>query len=615
MKTRQWITTGGLLVLVALAFIGLVLTGGSSAPVDLRKKPEARSNQQNTLVDQRPLETARKLAALASTVDEQRIAQETLRLSDHEVDLAFADALREAQEHPVQLTPETRELSKHVNQTEATVKADKDRIHLLTKSLAAANEADKEHIQQLLELAQAQLTLDQDELDDAKQDLTRAGGDPESNIRRLIDQHEATQHASDSHAAPAAPNIDYTAGNLSAQVRAWTTLRGKSGLLGQARQEALRDVPLLTARHQAFEQHVAQEASERQAISQQVAGVMASGPASATNKVSTASTLSSFHHFSADQKALSDLDKRIQDEQELADAYGSWLALVESHQRMALHRIIQSSLWILLVVLTVYLAARMIDRYFTELSPGKSRLHTMRVVVRFAVQAVGVVLILFVVFGAPSQTPTILGLAGAGLTVALKDFIVAFFGWFVLMGKNGIRVGDWVEINGVGGEVVEIGLLRTVLLETGNWTDSGHPTGRRVAFVNSYAVEGHYFNFSTSGQWLWDEIRLLIPAGQNPYPIIDSIQKLVTAETEGNVRTAEQEWQHATSRYRVKSFSAIPSLDVRPTPSGVEIVVRYIARAHERYDMRARLYSKLVDLLHGKRTPESAASLPAGFTQ
>ena len=59
--------------------------------------------------------------------------------------------------------------------------------------------------------------------------------------------------------------------------------------------------------------------------------------------------------------------------------------------------------------------------------------------------------------------------------------------------KNGIRAGDWVEINGVGGEVVEIGLFRTALLETGNWTDKGHPTGRRVTFINNFAITGQYF--------------------------------------------------------------------------------------------------------------------------
>ena len=74
-------------------------------------------------------------------------------------------------------------------------------------------------------------------------------------------------------------------------------------------------------------------------------------------------------------------------------------------------------------------------------------------------------------------------------------------------GTNGVRVRDWVEIDGVGGEVVKIGLFRTWLLETGNWTAHGHPTGGKVSFLNGYAIRGKYFNFSTVGQWMWDEIK------------------------------------------------------------------------------------------------------------
>jgi small-conductance mechanosensitive channel len=225
---------------------------------------------------------------------------------------------------------------------------------------------------------------------------------------------------------------------------------------------------------------------------------------------------------------------------------------------------------------------------------------------RFAVQAIGILVGIFVLFGIPSQMSTILGLAGAGLTVALKDFIVGFFGWFVLMGKNGIRVGDWVEINGVVGEVVEINWLRTVLLETGNWTDSGHPTGRKVAFVNSFAIEGHFFNFSTSGQWLWDELELSIPPDKDPYIVIDEIQKLIEKETAANAQKAEQEWQHSTSRYRVQSVSAKPAINLRPTGSGVEVHLRYITNANERYAMRAHLYQALVQLLHGKQARETS---------
>ena len=233
---------------------------------------------------------------------------------------------------------------------------------------------------------------------------------------------------------------------------------------------------------------------------------------------------------------------------------------------------------------------------------------------RFAAQVLGLALILLVVFGPPSQLATVVALAGAGLTVALKDFIVGFFGWFALMGRNGIRPGDWVEIEGVGGEVLEVGLLHTVILETGSWSDAGHPTGRKVTFVNSFAIEGHYFNFSTSGQWLWDEIQVPVPPDADPYPIAEAIQKVVAGETQADARVAEQEWQRVVPSDADRSFSAAPAISVRPTSLGVNVLVRYITRAHERHDVRTRLYHHIVEILRKKQDSppaEAPRSIPA----
>jgi small-conductance mechanosensitive channel len=244
-------------------------------------------------------------------------------------------------------------------------------------------------------------------------------------------------------------------------------------------------------------------------------------------------------------------------ERELGDLYANWITVVETRERAATHNLIFCGLWILIVTFLAYLANRLIERLLTARAAENKRIDTLRTLANFAVQVVALIVVLLVMLGVPTQVAIILGFAGAGLTVALKDFIVPFFGWFVLMGTNGIRVGDWVEINGVAGEVVEIGLLRTGL--TGNWTDSGHPTGRKVAFPNSFAIEGPFFNLSTSGQWMWYELQLTIPSNQDPYTIIDGLQKLVTEDTEGNAHKAMQEWQSATTRYRVKSFTAEPA--------------------------------------------------------
>ena len=313
--------------------------------------------------------------------------------------------------------------------------------------------------------------------------------------------------------------------------------------------------------------------------------------------------------YSDDQRRLADMGRRIQDQKALAEVYGTWKSHVDGYGLTSLHHALTRLLWILGLALAAFLMGVLVDHLFHRAADGKKSAGTLRVVVKLVLQVLCGLAILFIGFGLPAQTTTVLGLAGAGLTVAMKDFIVAFFGWFILMGRNGIRVGDWVEIRGVGGEVVEIGLLRTVVMETGSWADAGHPTGRRVAFVNNFAIEGHFFNFSTSGQWMWDELTVLIPTGQDPYPIIDGIQKLVERETEANAQLAENEWQGATARYHVKSFSAAPGLNIVPTNNGIEIRVRYITRAFERHETRLRLNQAVVELMHG---PRGDAGSPGG---
>jgi small-conductance mechanosensitive channel len=596
MKTRQWAVVLGLLALIALAIAGLVLTRESGSPLKRTRSRRA------PLVDERLVQTARSMAALASTREEQRFARQALRLADHAVDLAFADAMREATLHPAVPTPETKELYARASRAEAQVKSDQDIIDELKKE-ASSRRGSNTDLQQQLDLVQAQLELDKDELEDAKGNLLRSGADPLSRIQRQFARYQAAQQQSDSAQAQVSAvgaEGGPPASHFIAHLTAWRTERGKALQLQQARDEAIEKRDLLQQSHDSAEQ----------AASAQPAGGQPQEAAPAAD--SSQAVIASLRRLSERQKNLADLNKRIQDHQELADVYGSWLGVVESRQRAATHGIIQSALFILLIVLGVYLCGRLIDRFFTHVTPDRTRLRTLRVVMRFVVQAVGVLLILLVLFGVPSQMPTILGLAGAGLTVALKDFIVAFFGWFALMGRNGVRVGDWVEIKGVVGEVVEIGLLRTVLLETGNWNDAGHPTGRKVAFVNSYAIEGHFFNFSTSGQWLWDELQILVPSTQNPYPIIDAIQKLVTTSTEANARMAEEEWKRATHRERMHTVSAAPAINLRPTTSGVEVHVRYITRAHERYATRTKLYQDIVGLLHerqGEPAPAGKAEL------
>jgi small-conductance mechanosensitive channel len=594
MTTRQWLVSGILLSLVVLAVVGLILTGDtdSQARQSARRAP---------LVSERPLQTARSLAPSASTREERRYAQQALKLADHEVDLAFADALQQAAGQPAQLSAEAKQAQAAITRLEALLKADQNSVAQLTSQAASSNPALHDEGEQKLPLAQAQLELDKDELDDARQHLRRSGSDRLSRIRRQFDRHQAGHD--DPVPAPASDaNGAVPEAHLIASVRTWYDLQGRISQISAAGDEARA---LSTQLEQEHDSGAAQLAHAQGPALTEPSAQTVTGDAVVPNNASPQLPVESLRQLANTQKHLLSLSQRSQDAQELADAYNNWTTSLGARQKQALHNVLRCALWILLIFLALYLALRGIDHFTFSGTIERMRLHTLRTILHVATKGLAVVVVLLIVFGTPSQMTTILGLAGAGLTIVMKDFIVAFFGWFVLMGRNGIRVGDWVEINGVLGEVVEINLLRTVLLESGNRTDTGHPTGRKVAFMNGYAIEGHFFNFSTTGQWLWDDLQITIPDGENPYPLIDTIQRLVTQETAINSKLAEQEWKSASGRYRsVQAVSASPAVFIRPAGSDIEVHVRYVTKASERYATRSRLYAALVELLHHKELPE-----------
>jgi small-conductance mechanosensitive channel len=638
MKTKEKWILACLLVLV-IASLGAEIATRQWADYRTRMREMKGAAEESGLVYTRPFETAQQLAPLAVTHTEQADAQEAMRLGDHAVDMVFAAALKDATENPAPLTKETRALQERIQSLEQTTAAEDEHITELKERLAKAHPTQKDALQDQLDLEEAQLALDQDDLDDAHQDFIRAGGDKRATIQKLLDKYDAGQaqtqaQAGGSHPGatiPTAPTVTSAAanssveltksGSISAQVDAWLSLRSKEKLLTQARDAALADAAGLSSSHDALEKILDDEKAQKKVLSKKslishpASGAKGKEKAAAESSANVASTpppaqesaLSVLEHLTEDQKDLSEVDKQIVNEQQLAAAYTNWLDLVEAREKYFLHGILRATFWIFLIALLVFAANLRIQKFFAELARDRRDLHAMGTIVLLLIQALGLVLILLVIFGVPGNFATVVAFAGAGLTVALKDFILGFMGWFILMGKDGIRPGDWVEINGIGGEVVSVGPFHTVLLETGKWSDAAHPTGRKVSLMNSFAIEGQYFNFSTSGQWLWDEIQIEVLPGDDPYQVAEAIKKIAAGETSANSQQAESEWDRVVPAFENRKFSAEPSMSVRPSGNGATVLVRYITRANERSNVRARIYKAVVDLLHSKNLPEAIA--------
>ena len=555
-----------------------------------RGSGRAVSGAKKTIVDLTPWQTASTLAALAVTAEETEYAREAEHLADHEVDQAFAAALRQAtiQAQHRNLTGNALALSRRVDELQQLVNQDLAVVRQLTPpdegkgSGASSDDTD-------FDIAKAQLQLDSDELDDAQDDLARASGDQRSQIQSELTTHEAAmkKYDSESHLDGQIAVLSVGRyGTLVGRMGAWNRQRTRQSLLEQAVVQSQDDARDLTEQRNLLEAHVNTIL-----------------PA-ASNLDDRAAKLAAIKDRSAERQLLTIYSDRIQTHQQLATVYTKWAAQVQRQHRIVGHLILQSCAWILVILICMVLGDALVRRIMALPALERRQAQTLRMVLAVAVQVVGALLILLVLFGPPHETPTILGLTTAALTIALQDFVLAFFGWFVLMGKRGIRIGDWVEINGVSGEAIEVGLMRTTLLETGNLAERGTPTGRRISFMNSFAIRGQYFNFSTSGQWMWDEISLAVPASQDMHSTVERISAAVQEETKEYSSLAEQEWKRGAHGHSLATFRTDPAVNLRPSGSGVDVEVRYVTRASQRFEMRNRLYRRMLTVLR-EPSPET----------
>lgn len=564
--------------LLGLSAYGVWFTGRERARVVSLASPTT-AGATIILTDDGTLTTALTLVKLPTTIEELPLAQDALRLADREMDLAFADAVRQLAAHPQQVTPETQGIAERLALAQRQHATDSMRVVELAGADASAAGSGQ------LDLAKARLEVSQDEMDDAGNDLIHAGGDPQGRVQALVQEHADASRNADSLHIKAVPPLDPD--GLIQTGRGISALRLKDLRLQEAIASSKAIAASMDSTHQRLDVQVA-DTTRKDSMS-----------------------LEAVRRRALEYETGAGAGRRRANQLRLAKVYADWIQVVKEQERALEHDALRDLVLILCIIMLWIYSDTLVARVLVVERLERRSAQRLRVVARVSLQAVGILLILIITFGTPNNLGTILGLAGAGLTVALKDFIVSFMGWLVLMGRHGVRIADLVEINGVTGEVEELGLFNTVLQETGNWTDAGHLTGRRVTFTNSYAIEGHYFNFSTSGQWLWDEVRIAVPAGKDPYRIVESLQKRVQEMTAENAKRAEREWTGASRSPGPGTIAAAPAITIKPIMGGVEVTLRFITHAAERYDVRAKLYQAAVEVL-GEATPlDDAKALPA----
>jgi small-conductance mechanosensitive channel len=235
---------------------------------------------------------------------------------------------------------------------------------------------------------------------------------------------------------------------------------------------------------------------------------------------------------------------------------------------------------------------RAIFRYVHETRRRYQFLLFRKIVIWVAVGAI----IAFTLTTELGSVATFAGLLTAGVAVALQNVILSVVGYFFLIGKYGIRVGDRVQIGGVTGEVVDIGLVRFHLLELGSGGTDAQPSGRVVAFSNSVVFQptAGVFKQIPGTSFVWHEISLTF----SPEGNYRMIQERITTAVDTALKDHREEMERQM-RHMEQTLNSISAIELKPrtrlhiTASGVEVTVRFPVGLKDAADIDDRVMREI----------------------
>ena len=179
---------------------------------------------------------------------------------------------------------------------------------------------------------------------------------------------------------------------------------------------------------------------------------------------------------------------------------------------------------------------------------------------------------------------TILALVAAGIAVALQDVLKSVVGWLYISSRAGINVGDRVEVNGVVGDVIDIGVLKTTLLEVGNLVYGPQSTNRVVTVPNYYFLSSNAFSATAGNPFVWQEIKIVVTfesdwakAEQILRGAADQHHSLIADDMQRGFRAIEQ-------RYAFRSGKLTPIVYVALAEFGIDLTMRFLTHSRRRRD-------------------------------
>ncbi|MDH4069916.1 MAG: mechanosensitive ion channel family protein [Ignavibacteria bacterium] len=191
---------------------------------------------------------------------------------------------------------------------------------------------------------------------------------------------------------------------------------------------------------------------------------------------------------------------------------------------------------------------------------------------------------------------TFLGLASAGIAIALHDTIANIAGWVFIVSRKPFKVGDRIQIGDTAGDVIDIRIFQFSLVEIGNWVDADQSTGRIVHVPNSKVLRDPLANYHIGFEYIWHEIPVLVTFESNWRKAKEILETISHENVKQFSEGAQEQMRRAAEKYFIFYGALTPIVYTTVKDSGVLLTIRYLVNPRERRGSEQKIWEATLEM-------------------
>lgn len=284
---------------------------------------------------------------------------------------------------------------------------------------------------------------------------------------------------------------------------------------------------------------------------------------------------------------------------------------LEPLQQLLADPFISRLLEVLMGVIVIAIAFRIISSTLTRYIRGSDARYRSRKLMTLVSYLLMLLFAASVFSDSLGQLTVIFGVTGAGIAFALQEVIASVAGWSAISLGQFYGPGDRVQLGGITGDVIDISLLRTTLMECGDWVKADLYNGRIVRVANSFVFKEPVYNYSRDFPFLWDEITVPVKYGCDHQLARELLERVVQEEVGDYAAQAQKHWQQMVQKYLIEDARVAPAVTLIANDNWMEFTVRYAVDFKRRRLTKDRLFTRILDEI--ERTDGQVALASATF--